>query len=91
MLSLGSVVSLLVIFCLLPQGPVFAEPILKAEDVDKLNPDFDIRAELGYVYEAITLTRHNLEGKVPLFGFCGAPVRWKFCPFVMLVTRVEHV
>ncbi|KAK7099761.1 uroporphyrinogen decarboxylase-like [Littorina saxatilis] len=55
------------------EGPVFAEPILKAEDVDKLKPDFDIQEELGYVYEAITLTRHNLEGKVPLFGFCGAP------------------
>ena len=53
---------------------MFADPILKSEDVDKLNPNFDIHCELGYVYEAITLTRHNLEGRVPLFGFCGAPV-----------------
>lgn len=29
--------------------------------------------ELGYVYEAITLTRKKLAGRVPLFGFCGAP------------------
>jgi uroporphyrinogen-III decarboxylase len=29
---------------------------------------------LGYVFEAITLTRHELKGKVPLIGFCGAPV-----------------
>jgi uroporphyrinogen decarboxylase len=29
---------------------------------------------LKYVGEAITLTRHKLEGKVPLFGFSGAPV-----------------
>ncbi|XP_076463238.1 uroporphyrinogen decarboxylase-like isoform X2 [Babylonia areolata] len=66
------------------EGPVFAEPILKAEDVNKLNPDFDIQDELGYVYEAITLTRHNLEGKVPLFGFCGAP-------FTIMRFMVENV
>jgi uroporphyrinogen-III decarboxylase len=28
---------------------------------------------LKYVYEAITLTRHRLQGRVPLLGFCGAP------------------
>ena len=64
---------------------MFAEPILKAEDVDKLNPDFDIRDELGYVYEAITLTRQNLEGKVPLFGFCGAPVRRRLSLLLLLL------
>lgn len=30
--------------------------------------------KLDYVGKAITLTRHRLEGKVPLFGFSGAPV-----------------
>ena len=34
----------------------------------------DVHKELGYVFSAITLTRHKLEGKVPLIGFCGAPV-----------------
>ncbi|XP_025077624.1 uroporphyrinogen decarboxylase-like isoform X1 [Pomacea canaliculata] len=66
------------------EGPVFAEPIQKAEDVDKLNPDFDILAELGYVYEAITLTRHKLDGRVPLFGFSGAP-------FTLLRFMIENV
>ena len=28
---------------------------------------------LKYVFDAITLTRHKLEGKVPLIGFTGAP------------------
>jgi len=28
---------------------------------------------LGYVFEAITLTRHELDGKCPLIGFSGAP------------------
>ena len=34
----------------------------------------DIRATLGYVLDAISLTRQRLEGRVPLLGFCGAPV-----------------
>ena len=36
-----------------------------------IDPNVDI--ELGYVFDAITLTRHKLEGKVPLIGFSGAP------------------
>jgi len=36
--------------------------------------------KLQYVYDAITLTRHKLEGKVPLLGFTGAPVSvYQFC------------
>ncbi len=35
--------------------------------------EVDVEKELGYVYEAITLTRRKLGGQVPLFGFCGAP------------------
>jgi hypothetical protein len=35
---------------------------------------FDVKQELGYVFDAITVTRHKLEGKVPLIGFSGAPV-----------------
>lgn len=31
--------------------------------------------DLRYVGEAISLTRQKLEGKVPLIGFTGAPVR----------------
>lgn len=34
----------------------------------------DIQARLGYVLDAISLTRQRLEGRVPLLGFCGAPV-----------------
>jgi len=36
-----------------------------------VDPNVDM--ELGYVFDAITLTRHKLEGKVPLIGFSGAP------------------
>ena len=33
----------------------------------------DVKQELKYVFDALTLTRHKLEGKVPLIGFTGAP------------------
>lgn len=39
----------------------------------KIKLDNDIDTELDYVYKAITLTRHSLEGKVPLIGFAGGP------------------
>lgn len=55
------------------KGPTFDEPLRKAEDLDKLNSKVDVERELGYVFDAITLTRHKLEGKVPLIGFSGAP------------------
>ena len=56
------------------QGPTFSEPLKTPEDLEKLEKDVDVKKALNYVYEAITLTRHKLEGKVPLFGFSGAPV-----------------
>jgi uroporphyrinogen decarboxylase len=33
----------------------------------------NVSDKLGYVFQAITLTRHRLNGRVPLIGFCGAP------------------
>lgn len=63
------------------QGPVYADPISCPEDLKRLTADFDIDAQLGYVYEAITLTRMKLEGKVPLFGFTGAP--WTLMKFMI--------
>ncbi|CAL1536696.1 unnamed protein product [Lymnaea stagnalis] len=63
------------------EGPVYADPISTPEDVKRLNTNFDIVSELGYVYEAITLTRVKLEGKVPLFGFTGAP--WTLMKFMI--------
>jgi len=32
-----------------------------------------VEESLKYVFDAITLTRRKLEGKVPLIGFVGAP------------------
>ncbi|KAI5297212.1 Uroporphyrinogen decarboxylase in heme biosynthesis, partial [Ascosphaera atra] len=38
-----------------------------------LSKQCDVSQELRYVYDAITLTRQKLAGRVPLLGFCGAP------------------
>ncbi|CAH8656624.1 unnamed protein product [Heterobilharzia americana] len=54
-------------------GPKFTAPLNSPQDLDQLNVQVDISRELRYVYESITLTRHRLEGKVPLIGFAGAP------------------
>lgn len=56
------------------KGPSFPSPLVVPADIHKLNKKCDVKKELSYVYEAITLTRHTLQGKVPLIGFSGAPV-----------------
>ncbi|KAF1741063.1 hypothetical protein MXB_2202 [Myxobolus squamalis] len=35
--------------------------------------EVDVIASMGYLLEAITLTRKKLDGRCPLVGFCGAP------------------
>jgi len=54
-------------------GPVFPDPLRSVADLDKLNVNVDVSETLNYVFKALTLTRHRLEGKVPLIGFSGAP------------------
>lgn len=62
---------------MLPQkGPHFPQPLKSPDDEQYkavLSKRVDVAAELDYVYKAITLTRQKLKGRVPLFGFCGAP------------------
>ncbi|KAJ5746662.1 hypothetical protein N7520_011844 [Penicillium odoratum] len=58
------------------KGPHFPEPLQSPDDgqYEKvLAKKVDVKAELDYVYKAITLTRFKLKGRVPLIGFCGAP------------------
>lgn len=55
------------------KGPSFPEPLKEPQDMDRLTKNVDVEKELGYVCDAITLTRQKLEGQVPLIGFCGAP------------------
>ena len=53
------------------EGPSIANPIRSAADVARLTT-FDPEA-LGHVLETIRLLRRELDGRVPLIGFGGAP------------------
>jgi uroporphyrinogen decarboxylase len=55
------------------RGPVFPEPIRTPEDLKKLTFKPDVDKSLGYVYDAINLTREKMDGMCPLIGFAGAP------------------
>ncbi len=58
-------------------GPVLPNPIRSAEDVEKVFIP-DIHESLGYVMDAIKLTKEMLNDEVPLIGFAGSP--WtNFC------------
>ncbi|KAF8558811.1 uroporphyrinogen decarboxylase [Imleria badia] len=57
---------------LMNPGPVFTKPLSVPEDVQGLQTD-RVTERLQYVYDAITLARTRLAGRVPLIGFCGAP------------------
>jgi uroporphyrinogen decarboxylase len=54
-------------------APFFPAPLETPADIVRLREDVDVHKDLGYVFEAITRTRHGLRGEVPLIGFCGAP------------------
>lgn len=53
-------------------GPVLPNPIRKASDVDNVFIP-DINETLGYVMDAIDMTREKLDNEVPLIGFAGSP------------------
>jgi uroporphyrinogen decarboxylase len=54
------------------EGPSIERPIRSAEDVDRLKR-FEPREALAHVLETIRILRTELEGRVPLIGFGGAP------------------
>jgi uroporphyrinogen decarboxylase len=62
------------------EGPRFERPLDSADDIRKL-PRPDIGESLGYVMEAVSLTRRELAGKVPLIGFSGSP--WTLATYMI--------
>ncbi|NML65029.1 uroporphyrinogen decarboxylase [Hymenobacter sp. RP-2-7] len=54
------------------RGPFFPETIKSAADVQKLRVA-DPAEHLGYVLDALRVTKRELHGRVPLIGFAGAP------------------
>lgn len=54
------------------KGPIFHNPVRNEEDVKNLLP-VDPYKELKYVMDAVSLTKRELNGRVPLIGFAGSP------------------
>lgn len=54
------------------EGPVIHNPVRTMADVQKLKP-IDAAAQIEYLMKAIKLVLKELDGKVPLIGFSGAP------------------
>jgi uroporphyrinogen decarboxylase len=54
------------------KGPFLPDPIKQYEDLKRLRKP-DVHESLGYVFDALSLTKKTLDGRVPLIGFAGAP------------------
>lgn len=54
------------------EGPQIETPLSSAADIDRL-VRFEPREALGYVLQAIRQIQRELDGRVPLIGFAGAP------------------
>lgn len=54
------------------EGPVLRNPVRGRADAEALQVP-DPEESLGYVLESLRLVRRELDGKVPLIGFAGAP------------------
>ena len=54
------------------KGPLLPEPVKTASDLRRVRVA-DVDESLGYVFDAIKMTKKELQGRVPLIGFAGAP------------------
>lgn len=54
------------------KGPTLPVPIKTIDDLKRIRIP-DVHETLGYVFDALTLTKQQLNGRVPLIGFAGAP------------------
>ena len=54
------------------EGPIFHHPVRNENDADNLK-EIDPTKELKYVLDAVSLTKKELHGRVPLLGFSGSP------------------
>jgi uroporphyrinogen decarboxylase len=53
-------------------GPTIERPVRSAADLERIAP-IDAAGALGFVGDAIRMTRRALSGRIPLIGFAGAP------------------
>jgi uroporphyrinogen decarboxylase len=54
------------------EGPVFHHPVREMKDIEKLRI-IEPEEEVPFLVKAIRMVRKELEGKIPLIGFSGAP------------------
>jgi uroporphyrinogen decarboxylase len=54
------------------KGPLLPDTVKSINDLNKLIVP-DVHEKLGYVFDALALTKQRLDGRVPLIGFAGAP------------------
>ncbi|MDE3236697.1 MAG: uroporphyrinogen decarboxylase [Bacteroidota bacterium] len=54
------------------KGPVLPDPIKTSNDLTRVRVP-DVQETLGYVFDAIKLIKQELNDRVPLIGFAGAP------------------
>jgi uroporphyrinogen decarboxylase len=54
------------------KGPVLPEPVRSSADLTRVFIP-DVEETLGYVFQAIRLTKKELNNRVPLIGFAGSP------------------
>jgi uroporphyrinogen decarboxylase len=54
------------------KGPLLPNPIQDKRDIERLHVP-EVNENLGYVFDALILTKQTLAGRVPLIGFAGAP------------------
>ncbi|MCT4581257.1 MAG: uroporphyrinogen decarboxylase [Flavobacteriales bacterium] len=53
-------------------GPWLPNPIRTTQDLDRVVVP-DVKEELGYVMDAIKMTKEQLNNEIPLIGFAGSP------------------
>lgn len=61
------------------KGPMFGRPLSSADDIDRLQPC--AMEKLNYVYDSIRLVKKELQGRIPLIGFCGSP--WTMAAYML--------
>ena len=62
------------------EGPSFKSPITNLSDVERIT-NLEPVNELGYVTDAVSLIRKELNGSVPLIGFSGSP--WTLATYMV--------
>ncbi len=62
------------------EGPRFRKPVRTASDIEQLTAP-DPEKDLGYVMQAVTTIRKELNGRVPLIGFSGSP--WTLATYMV--------